>query len=234
MIATLLLLSLSTGFMPDRSIEGGWVTTESGTTQVSWIFVDGFFAASRYDATQKTFTGTWGGVYRWQDKSIEFTEEFNTIDPAQIGKPYVSSVRIGRSETILTRNGTTQTLRRIDDGTPGALAGAWWITGRMVDGKMNTVTPGARRTMKMLSGKRFQWIAYNVDTREFFGTGGGTYTTVDGRYTEVLDFFSRDNNRVGASLQFDYGLEDGKWRHRGFSSKGDPIDEVWSRRQMLK
>ena len=73
--------------------------------------------------------------------------------------------------------------------------------------------------MKILSGTRFQWIAYNVDTKEFFGTGGGTYTTVDGKYTENIEFFSRDATRVGASLTFDYSLPDGEWRHQGSSSK---------------
>jgi hypothetical protein len=103
----------------------------------------------------------------------------------------------------------------------------------MNDGQFNKITPGARRTMKILSGTRFQWIAYNTDTKEFFGTGGGTYTTVNGKYTENIEFFSRDNNRVGASLQFDFTIEDGNWHHKGLSSKGDPIDEVWTKREKI-
>jgi hypothetical protein len=87
--------------------------------------------------------------------------------------------------------------------------------------------------MKILSGTRFQWIAYNVDTKEFFGTGGGTYTTSGGKYTESIDFFSRDNSRVGARLEFDFILDDGDWHHSGKSSKGDPIDEVWSKREKI-
>jgi hypothetical protein len=98
---------------------------------------------------------------------------------------------------------------------------------------MQEITPGARRTMKILSGTRFQWIAYNTDTKEFFGTGGGTYTTEKGKYTENIQFFSRDNSRVGQSLEFDFSLEDGNWRHKGLSSKGDPIDEVWTKRERL-
>ena len=107
------------------------------------------------------------------------------------------------------------------------------ITGRVRDGEMSKMTPGARRTMKILSGTRFQWIAYNVETGEFSGTGGGTYTTKNGKYTENIEFFSRDNSRVGASLTFDFSLEDGAWRHKGLSSKGDPIDEVWTKREKI-
>jgi hypothetical protein len=101
------------------------------------------------------------------------------------------------------------------------------------DGQLSKMTPGARRTMKILSGTRFQWIAYNTETKEFSGTGGGTYTTVNGKYTENIEFFSRDNSRVGASLTFDFSLEDGAWRHSGRSSKGDPINEVWTKREKI-
>ncbi|MCK5105463.1 MAG: hypothetical protein KAR17_21715, partial [Cyclobacteriaceae bacterium] len=81
------------------------------------------------------------------------------------------------------------------------------------------------------SGTRFQWIAYNSETKEFMGTGGGTFTTKDGKYIENIDFFSRDNSRVGASLEFEYELKGNDWHHKGFSSRGDPIYEIWSLRE---
>ncbi|HEX8039077.1 MAG TPA: membrane or secreted protein, partial [Chryseosolibacter sp.] len=137
------------------------------------------------------------------------------------------------SNGVLTLYGPAGNVRwqQLDAGSPGKLAGAWVITGRIRDGKMSNMNPGARRTMKILSGTRFQWIAYNVETHEFFATGGGTYTTKDGKYTENIEFFSRDDSRVGASLTFDYAIEGGNWRHRGLSSKGEPVDEVWTERE---
>ena len=123
-------------------------------------------------------------------------------------------------------------MKRIDAGQPDDLAGAWLISGRMRDGEIQErSTDRPRKTMKILSGKRFQWIAYNTETKQFMGSGGGTYTTVDGKYTENIEFFSRDDNRVGASLKFNYELKDGKWHHSGKSSKGKPIYEVWSVRE---
>jgi hypothetical protein len=105
----------------------------------------------------------------------------------------------------------------------------------MENGEIKWRTPGVRKTMKILSGTKFQWIAYNTETKEFFGTGGGSYTTTpDGKYTENIEFFSRDNSRVGASLQFDFSIQDGNWRHKGLSSKGDPIDEIWTQREVLE
>ena len=84
--------------------------------------------------------------------------------------------------------------------------------------------------MKILSGTRFQWIACNTETKQFMGTCGGTYATLNAEYTENIDFFSRDVTKVGLSLSFNYELIDGNWHHSGFSSKGDPINEIWSLR----
>ena len=85
--------------------------------------------------------------------------------------------------------------------------------------------------MKILSGTRFQWIAYNTETKEFKGTGGGRYTTENGRYTEHIEFFSKDNSRVGAELGFDYALKEGEWHHSGLNSKGQPMYEIWAGRE---
>ena len=60
--------------------------------------------------------------------------------------------------------------------------------------------------MKILSGTRFQWIAYNTETKKFMATGGGTYTTLKGKYKENIEFFSRDNSKVGLNLEFDYEI----------------------------
>jgi hypothetical protein len=120
-------------------------------------------------------------------------------------------------------------LKRLDNGS-AALAGIWRITSRMQDGKVTPIhQTGARQTYKILSGTRFQWAAINPETKEFSGTGGGTYTFSNGKYTENIDFFSRDSSRVGASLSFEGKLENGEWHHSGLSSKGDKIYEIWSR-----
>jgi hypothetical protein len=121
---------------------------------------------------------------------------------------------------------------QIDTNTPGVLAGAWLMSARKRREELvPRSTDQPRKTMKILSGTRFQWIAYNTETKQFMGTGGGRYTTIDGVYTEHIEFFSRDNSRVGAALDFDFELEDGDWHHSGLSSRGDPIYEVWSLRR---
>ena len=72
-------------------------------------------------------------------------------------------------------------------------------------------------------------MAINPVSKEFFGTGGGTYTFTNGQYTEHVEFFSRDSSRVGAILSFEGKVKDDVWNHSGKSSKGDPLNEVWTR-----
>ncbi|MGB4902866.1 MAG: hypothetical protein WBP00_18965, partial [Saprospiraceae bacterium] len=59
--------------------------------------------------------------------------------------------------------------------------------------------------------------------------GGGTYTSADGKYTETIEFFSRDKSRVGSSLSFDAKVDGGTWDHSGKSSTGNPVLEIWTR-----
>ena len=105
------------------------------------------------------------------------------------------------------------------------------MAGRMTDqGERRRDSSRPRKTMKFLLDGYFQWIAFNTETFQFFGTGGGYYTAEIGKYIEHIEYFSRDNSRVGAILPFNYSLKESDWHHQGFSSKGDPIHEIWSTR----
>jgi hypothetical protein len=214
------------------NLQGAWQTNH-GENEVTMICSEKYFSVAIYNAKQKTFTGTHGGSYRIEGNEFAVSMEFHSMNPELVGEEIRSRVDLRDGLLTFTNKDEKVAWKRIDNGTPGKLAGAWLITGRIRNGQMGKMTPGARRTMKILSGTRFQWIAYNVDTKEFSGTGGGNYTTENGKYTENIEFFSRDNSRVGASLTFDFSMEDENWRHQGKSSKGDPVDEVWTKREKI-
>jgi hypothetical protein len=190
--------------------------------------MDNYFAQGTKEAGTNKFISASGGEYTLDELYTE-TYDFNTEDLTTLGETrQYEPVEIQKNLLNLTaEDGTTYTWRRISDDT-NDLSGNWVITGRQRDGELNRSTPGARRTLKILGGDRFQWVAFNSDTGDFSGTGGGTYTAEDGKYTENIEFFSRDDSRVGASLGFDYEVKDGEWHHSGKSSKGDQIYEIWS------
>lgn len=87
--------------------------------------------------------------------------------------------------------------------------------------------------MKIHTGNAFQWIAYNVQTKQFFGTGGGYYSTQGNTYTEEIVFFTKASSSIGKKLPFEFQIQDGIWRHKGQKSTGGPMDEAWSRRELL-
>ncbi len=213
-----------------QDLTGAWQSGPDENRSVM-IVASKFFSVAVYNVKDKTYIGTYGGIWRLEKDQFVEVQEFNTLKPELIGTEKRTVIKVQKDKFSFS-DGTSFT--RIDNGTPGALSGAWLITGRVTDSGMQKMTPGARKTMKILSGTRFQWIAYNSETKEFFGTGGGTYSTVDGKYTETIDVFSRDNSRVGANLEFNFSIiEGGDWRHSGKSSKGDPIDEIWSKREKI-
>nr|WP_299386706.1 membrane or secreted protein [Allomuricauda sp.] len=218
-----------------QSLIGAWEniqTTEDGrTVRNVVIFSEGHQVATWFDAQTGAFIKTNGGGWELNGSQLTETVEFDTAKPERVGSQVTFEIELDQNTLKAKEHNTVW--KRLDDGSPGALAGAWLMSGRKTDGTLRfRDTNRPRKTMKILSGTRFQWIAYNTETKEFMGTGGGSYTTIDGKYTENIEFFSRDNSRVGASLGFDFELKDGNWHHSGFSSKGAPLYEIWSRRNL--
>ncbi len=202
-------------------VNGAWEKQNPDTKEVL-IFQDNYFSHTIFSPTE--FLSTRGGVYRYDNGKLVMDIEFDTKNKSAVGT---------REEAVFTidANGTAKwqgDWKRLDKGV-GDLAGNWRITGRKQGEEMGQIRRGPRKTIKILSGTRFQWAAINTESGEFFGTGGGTYTFKDGKYTEHIDFFSRDNSRVGASLSFDGSVKGKEWHHSGKSSQGAPIYEIWTR-----
>jgi hypothetical protein len=194
------------------------------------IFADGYQVLSSYDATTGKFIESSGGTWKLEGDTMTEEVEFHTNNAELVGTE--DTFKIALTDTTIQIIGSDMLFNRIDSGKPGDLQGAWLMSGRISNGEEQLRdTSRPRKTMKILSGTRFQWIAYNTETKEFMGTGGGTYTTKNGEYIENIEFFSRDDSKAGLSLKFNYELIDNKWHHSGLSSKGDPIYEIWSIRE---
>ena len=215
-------------------LQGAWTSSETNESgahiTITTIVMDGYLAETFYNEKTNAFIKTFGGFWTVKDSVISLTREFSSNDSLSVGKTRDLIFDL-RGDSI-TFKGSDKIWTRIDDGKKGDLNGAWLISGRERDGNMIRRSPGARKTMKILSGSRLQWIAYNTDSGKFFGTGGGAYTAENGTYTEHIEFFSRDNSRVGANLSFQYEVKENEWHHHGLSSKGKPIYEIWSPRIM--
>jgi hypothetical protein len=210
-------------------VDGAWQFNE-GEKLHHLFFQDGFYFHTVQQGN--VFIGADGGNYKINDKAIGTTVLFNSMDSTKVGSAMDIPFLASATQLSITIPEGQVIFRRIDEGN-APLAGVWRITGRMQDGKITPIhQTGTRQTYKLLTGTKFQWVAIDPAKKQFSGTGGGSYTFKDGKYTENIEFFSRDNSRVGASLAFDGKLENGNWHHSGLSSKGAKIYEVWSRVSM--
>ncbi len=88
----------------------------------------------------------------------------------------------------------------------------------------------SRKTMKLLLDGYFQWTAFDTASMRFMGSGGGTYTAENGQYVETIEYFSRDNRKVGQVLPFNFNQKGNDWYHKGSNSKGQPMHEIWHKR----
>jgi hypothetical protein len=231
----LLMIGLAMAFTNRSTVSadqltGAWQLNNNNEEQVL-LFMDGYFTHSTYDRTGKKFIQTRGGTYSLANDKLTIQYEFDTRNKEQVGQAAFYQVALQGRQLSANLNGSIEQWTRVDDGSAN-LAGLWKITARKQGNELQQIhQTGTRKTVKILTSTRFQWAAIDPGSKSFMGTGGGTYTFKDGKYTENIEFFSRDSSRVGSSLSFDGKLEKGDWHHSGLSSRGEPIYEVWSRKK---
>ena len=212
---------------------GAWKSQETTGSTSILIVTDHYISIASYSLLNKSFERAEGGKIQMNGDQMTYTPEFNSADTAKVGVPIIFTV--SRKDGVLTlRYKDAMVWMQVDDATSAPMAGAWSITEKSADGMGPLVAihqTGTRKTIKLMSGTRFQWVAIDPAVKGFYGTGGGKYTVKDGKYTEQIEFFPKDNNRVGSKLVFNWSLENGKWDHSGKSSNGQPIHEIWEKDQ---
>lgn len=201
-------------------------------TRIHELKIDAdYFVHSIYKESPAEFIKTYGGYYTISDDRMKVTFEFNSDYGNDNKRSAEIPFQVQQGALILDM-GPKMTFKAAANN-PQVLDGKWLFGGRVTDQGEERVdnSDKPRKTMKFLMNGYFQWIAFNTETMEFVGTGGGTYKTENGKYTESIQYFSRDNSRVGANLSFNFEVRNNDWYQNGKSSKGDPIHEIWVRRK---
>lgn len=168
-----------------------------------------------YQIDPAVFITTRGGYYKKDGNRIQSDLEFNS----NFENDALKTAQWDSSQWIQKKS------------QEQVLDGKWLMAGRVkTEGEQRRDINRSRKTQKFLIDGHFQWTAFNTETFQFFGSGGGTYTAHAGAYVEQIDYFSRDNSRAGAALSFEYDLRGKDWYHKGRSSKGQPLHEIWTQR----
>jgi len=208
-----------------------WTFNDNNETEVR-IYSDNFFSSTKYNQKNKRFISTYGGKYLFDNNEYYEIIEFNSMDSSQVGDTvYLSKVtlKLDNDNGSMKLDGKKYQKKK---NYNSQLNGSWLMSGIERRGEMRMRDVNRpRKTMKMLADGKFQWIAYDTSKKGFYGTGGGSFISENGKYIENIEFFSRDSTRVGYSLEFDFEMKEGDWHHKGFSSKGDPKYEIWTQRR---
>lgn len=237
LIAALAIVLFSLGTTA-QNLDGAWklVNVNGNAVQDNCIKIygSGYYMFAVYNS-ENAFLKAGGGSYTANGKEYTEVPDFYTSDSTQVRKPVLYSLSLKNDELTLSLKVEENVLKEIwqkVDNTSSSLKGAWRFGARVSDEGVAGERRGVaspRQTMKILSGSYFQWAAFNYETKQFSGTGGGTYTLKEKQYTETIRFFSRDNSKAGISLTFDCKLNGNDWYHKGKGTTGNPVSEVWEK-----
>ena len=188
-----------------------------------------YFIHSVYSQAPAKFIKTVGGLFTMKNNTLNVTLEFNS-NHENDGVTELSIPILRERDKLIFKTEPELVFLQVES-LEQDLDGAWLFATRGPDkGQERRGEENPRKTLKFLFDNRFQWIAYNTETFRFHGTGGGSFSSEDSSYKEKIDFFSKDDSRVGATLTFDYEIKGKDWHHTGKNSKGEPMYEIWSKR----
>ena len=195
-----------------------WNNNESGNIVTYKVQMDSnYLIETVFQNNPSKFIKTQGGFYESKGDTLIIKLEFNSnfINDSINYLKYVFPDKAKKTSNVKQE-----------------LDGKWLMAGRVEPGGKvkRRDTDRARKTLKFLKNGSFQWTAFNTETFQFYGCGGGKYLAENGEYKESIDYFSRDNTRSGQTLTFKYDQTGNDWNHTGYSSKGKPLHEIWTLR----
>lgn len=198
-------------------MQGQVYQTTDNNNNIHRFFIDqDYLIETVYASTDGAFVSTRGGFYTLHKNKFKVSFEFNSTYAED-------SLRVFEYQK-------DKNWKKIS-ATDQVLEGKWLMAGRVKpEGEQRRDLTRTRKTMKFLLDGYFQWTAFDTASMRFMGSGGGTYTTTEKAYVESLNYFSRDNNKVGKVLPFTYTLAGDDWYHKGKNSKGAPLHEIWHKR----
>ena len=226
------LIGCSHYLLHAQELKGVYVAMEESFGQVithELKFGNTFSTHTVYQVDSPFFIKTLGGFYEQKEDVILLVLEFNSDYAKDSITTKTLSYELDGDKLIL--NGNKKRIYVKQAVISQDLDGTWLFGTRGPDlGQDRRGDTRSRKTLKFMIDGRFQWIAYDVGDFRFMGTGGGNYTAEDGKYTENVEYFSRDNSRAGTSLKFMYKVHEDDWHHIGNNSRGEPMYEIWMRR----
>ncbi|WP_417884737.1 hypothetical protein [Zunongwangia sp.] len=213
-----------------QNIDGSWELIQKNNKPLSGsscirIYEDGYFMESSKEGDYK-FSDAKGGRYTVDASTYSEEYDFNTSEENLIHTSKKFKISTTNDTLQLKAGNQSSTWLRISSAK-NKLSGLWVLKGNKENGKVTFDLPKNQTCLKIISGEKFQWVTFNPENGKFIACGAGSSYAQYDVYLENIEVFSRDEIMVGASLSFEYELDNGQWYHRGTSSEGKPLYEIW-------
>lgn len=228
----LMFLLLSVCSLNAQISENAYLSVQQGeknTIHHELKLANGYLTLSVYESDPAKFIKTLGGFFKVENNQLAVQLEFNSNFAQDSVRQMSIPFQMDGPDLILDIKSKMEF--KPTGKNHQELDGQWLFGTRGPDeGQERRGDSKPRKTLKFLQNGRFQWIAYNTESMKFHGSGGGSFISKDGVYQENIEYFSRDNTRVGAKLNFEFEVKGADWHHKGNNSKGEPMYEIWMMR----
>ena len=171
MLSSFLYIFFNLIYFSNPLVNTSWTYTSGDIKEVR-IYSDRYFVVSKYNTENNSFISAVGGIYSFNEGYSEILE-FDSSDSTNVGDTvFYKKVKVNvRNDSGKMSLDSMKYIKNIGDIQ---LAGSWLMSGIERRGEMRMRDVNRpRKTMKMLAGGRFQWIAYDTSKKGFYGTGGG-------------------------------------------------------------
>ncbi len=208
--AAIATLATGPGWSPDPLI-GAWSGQDSRdgrAIEVVVIFTAAHQVAVWFDPVDGEVVHTNGGL--WSRSGTRVTEivEFDSDNPGRVGSSV--SFDVDLSDTELSIVGSDMRLTRVDGGDQGRLEGAWLLFERLEAGRW-IASESSLRTVRLMSGERFQQVVYDPESGRLVSTLGGTYVTGRDELVETVEFRRSPPNAGGPQVRYSLRQDAGNW-----------------------
>lgn len=232
-----LLYSVFTNsLLAQTSIVGAWQQIDKNGNTATMICAENYLMFAVYNSAEQKYVYAGGGsfqILKAESKTIlSYKNDFYTKDSTLVGLTIANIFTLDKNSLTIEQGPLIGIWTRLEEkNNPSPIVNSLWRLRAKEDKafKMQTVFKGPLKTLKLLSGEHFQWASFNIDTHQFFGTLGGTFSKRNEKYTEQIIFSSKSVKEIAPSFEYDCILNGKDWIHAGQNSTGTRIHEIWEK-----
>lgn len=252
-IVLILVMAVFHNLSYGDNLNGAWklqeVDGEKVSEHVIQLFSDQFYTFSEYDPATGDFIKAGGGTYILENFRLQKFIEIDSDNPEMSNTSKIYRFLFLEDDVVkltsMKDSSKYEVWKRIDTAAHKEMAKCWRIHKKQDEGDddWRVIEYAPRKTIKMLTDNYYQVLAFNKKTGEFVGSSGGTWTKTPtdffvgatggvttkkrGKYVENIEFFSKNSDNVGRSIEFDIKMDEGLWSHTGRQTDGKALLEIW-------